>query len=143
MSDGLSLSIRNNIKEVPDASLALNEFLNTMALTSRSRYAVNLVLEELLINIIRHAYKDKKGHTIDAQIEMGTDKVAITLIDDGVPFNPLSIPRPNRSQSPMERIEKGLGINLVRSMRKAMEYRRENDKNILKVWIDIDPNPEK
>ena len=143
MSDGLSISIRNDIKEVPDASEALNEFLNTMALTPRSRYAVNLVLEELLINIIRHAYKDKKGHTIDALVEMGTDKVAITLIDDGVPFNPLSIPRPNRLQSPMERIEKGLGINLVRSMRKAMEYRRENDKNILKVWIDIDPNPEK
>jgi anti-sigma regulatory factor (Ser/Thr protein kinase) len=30
---------------------------------------------------------------------------------------------------------KGLGIHLVRNMMNAMSYSRENDKNILEIWI--------
>ena len=137
VNDTLSLSIRNDVKEVANVFNPVDEFLGSKGLTTRIRYAVNLVLEELLINIIKYAYKDNKEHTIDAQIEIHDEKIAITLQDDGVAFNPLSLPRPDRSKPVMERLEKGLGINLVRSMRKAMEYHRDDDKNILKVWIKV------
>ena len=137
MTDTLSLSIRNDVKEVANAFRPVDEFLGSKGLTPRTRNAANLVIEELLINIITYAYKDKKEHTIDVKIEINEEKVAITLQDDGIAFNPLSVPRPDRSKPVMERLEKGLGINLVRSMRKAMEYHRDDDKNILKVWIKV------
>jgi len=35
----------------------------------------------------------------------------------------------------MDRLEEGLGLQFVRHMRNAIEYRREEDKNILKIWM--------
>jgi hypothetical protein len=37
----------------------------------------------------------------------------------------------------MDRIEEGLGLQFVRYMRNAMEYRREGDKNMLSIWIFV------
>ena len=119
VNDTLSLSIRNDIKEVANVFSPVNEILSNKGLTTRIQYAVNLVLEELLINIIKYAYKDNKAHTIDAQIEIHEEKIAITLQDDGIAFNPLSLPPPDRSKPVMDRLghqpgsehEKGNGIS--------------------------------
>ena len=94
------------------------------------------MIEELLMNIIQYGFEDKDVHTIHLDVDVDTERIAITFTDDGVVFNPLAIPRPDRSRPVMERFENGLGINLVRRMRKAMEYRRADGKNILKLWID-------
>ncbi len=137
MADTHSFSIQNDIQELTKISREVNAFLEPRELTPKIHYAVNLVLEELLINIIQYGYDDEKVHIIDVQLEIEKERIALTIIDDGVAFNPLSVARPDRSKPVMERIEEGLGINLVRSMRKAMEYRREQGKNILNVWIQI------
>lgn len=136
MSSTLSISLQNNKAELTTVNRALKEFLAPKELTPRIENAVNLVIEELTMNIIQYGYEDEEIHTIKVDIEVETERISITVTDDGVEFNPLALPRPNRSRPVIERIESGLGISLVRSMRKAMEYRRVNGKNILKIWID-------
>ncbi len=136
MSSTLSISLQNNKAELTTVNRALKEFLAPKELTPRIENAVNLVIEELTMNIIQYGYEDEEIHTIKVDIEVETERIFITVTDDGVEFNPLALPRPNRSRPVIERIESGLGISLVRSMRKAMEYRRVNGKNILKIWID-------
>jgi len=136
LSSTLSISLQNNKAELTTVNRALKEFLAPKELTPRIENAVNLVIEELTMNIIQYGYEDEEIHTIKVDIEVETERIFITVTDDGVEFNPLALPRPNRSRPVIERIESGLGISLVRSMRKAMEYRRVNGKNILKIWID-------
>ena len=94
-----------------------------------------LILEEIIMNIITYGYDDEESHKIEVQIEVEQEEVALTVTDDGKEFNPLTIPKPDRSKSAMDRLEEGLGLQFVRHMRNAMEYRREEDKNILKIWI--------
>jgi anti-sigma regulatory factor (Ser/Thr protein kinase) len=115
----------------------VNVFLEPRELQSKLVYAVNLILEEILMNIIKYGYDDQDSHEIELQIELEEDEVALTVIDDGKEFNPLTVPGPNRSKSAMERIEEGLGLQFVRYMRNAMEYRREGDKNMLSIWIFV------
>ena len=136
MNDTLSISIQNSKTELTKATQALEAFLKHLKLAPRVDNAVHLVIEELTMNIIQYGYEDEDIHMIKIDVEAGAERIAVTLADDGVAFNPLTLPHPDRSRPVMERIENGLGINLVRRMRKAMEYLREDGKNILKIWID-------
>jgi anti-sigma regulatory factor (Ser/Thr protein kinase) len=123
------------MKELTHVLQVVNVFLEPRALSSKLVYAVNLILEEILMNIITYGYDDEDSHEIEVHIGVEEEEVALTVIDDGKALNPLTIPRPDRSKSAMDRIEEGLGLQFVRHMRNAMEYRREENKNILKIWI--------
>ena len=135
MANTLSVSFANDMKELTHVLQVVNVFLEPRALSSKLVYAVNLILEEILMNIITYGYDDEDSHEIEVQIGVEEEEVALTVIDDGKEFNPLTIPRPDRSKSAMDCIEEGLGLQFVRHMRNAMEYRREENKNILKIWI--------
>ena len=135
MANTLSVSFANDMKELTHLLQVVNVFLEPRELQSKLIYAVNLILEEILMNIIKYGYDDEESHEIEVQIEVEQEEVALTVIDDGKEFNPLTIPRPDRSKSAMDRLEEGLGLQFVRHMRNAMEYRREEGKNILKIWI--------
>lgn len=135
MANTLSISLANDMQELTHLLQVVNVFLEPRALPSKLVYAVNLILEEILMNIIKYGYDDGESHEIEVQIEVEQEEVSLTVIDDGREFNPLTVPPPDRSRSAMDRIEEGLGLQFVRHMRNAMEYRREEDKNILKIWI--------
>ena len=137
MANTLAISFANDLRELTHVLQLVNVFLEPRELQSKLVYAVNLILEEILMNIIRHGYDDEDSHEIEVQIELEEDEVALTVIDDGKEFNPLTIPGPDRSKSAMDRLEEGLGLQFVRHMRNAMEYRREGDKNILSIWIFV------
>ena len=137
MANTLAISFANDLRELTHVLQLVNVFLEPRELQSKLVYAVNLILEEILMNIIRHGYDDEDSHEIEVQIELEEEEVALTVIDDGREFNPLTIPGPDRSKSAMDRLEEGLGLQFVRHMRNAMEYRREGDKNILSIWIFV------
>jgi anti-sigma regulatory factor (Ser/Thr protein kinase) len=137
VANSLAISFTNDMRELTHVLQVVNVFLEPRELQSKLVYAVNLILEEILMNIIRHGYDDEDSHEIEVQIELEEDEVALTVIDDGKEFNPLTIPGPDRSKSAMDRLEEGLGLQFVRHMRNAMEYRREGDKNILSIWIFV------
>ena len=58
----------------------------------------------------------------------------ITFRDKGIPFDPLAKEDPDVSQSAEERQIGGLGIYIVKKTMDQVEYRRENDENILTIW---------
>lgn len=133
----LSISFANNMQELTHVIQVVNVFLEPRELQSKLVYAVNLILEEILVNIIKYGYDDEDSHEIEVRIGVEEEEVALTVTDDGKEFNPLTIPRPDHSKSALDRIEEGLGLQFVRHMRNAMEYRREGDKNILSIWIFV------
>ncbi|MGB5921437.1 MAG: ATP-binding protein [Syntrophobacteria bacterium] len=135
MANTLSISFANDMQELTHVLQVVNVFLEPRALPSKLVYAVNLILEEILMNIIKYGYDDGESHEIEVQIEVEQEEVALTVIDDGREFNPLTVPPPDHSKSAMDRLEEGLGLQFVRHMRNAIEYRRDEDKNILKIWM--------
>jgi anti-sigma regulatory factor (Ser/Thr protein kinase) len=137
MANSLSISFQNDMQELTHVLQLVNVFLEPRELQSKLVYAVNLILEEILVNIIKYGYDDEDSHEIEVRIGVEEEEVALTVIDDGKEFNPLTVPRPDHSKSAMERIEEGLGLQFVRHMRNAMEYRREGEKNILSIWIFV------
>ena len=137
MANSLSISFQNDMQELTHVLQLVNVFLEPRELKSKLVYAVNLILEEILVNIIKYGYDDEDSREIEVRIGVEEEEVALTVVDDGKEFNPLTVPPPDHSKSAMDRIEEGLGLHFVRHMRNAMEYRREGEKNILSIWIFV------
>jgi anti-sigma regulatory factor (Ser/Thr protein kinase) len=128
------LTMPNDTEEVNNLLKVVNVFLEPRHFSANIITAINLVIEESLINTIQHGYDDEIEHLISLQITLKKDEVVLRFEDDAKEFNPLATPRLEKSETLLNS-SKGLGIHLVRSMMNAMAYFRENNKNILEIWI--------
>jgi len=124
----------NDLDEVNNLLKVVNVFLEPRHFSANIITAINLVIEESLMNTIQHGYDDDIEHLITLQLTIGKDEVALRFEDDAREFNPLATPRMEKSEALMD-TAKGLGIHLIRNMMNAMTYSRIEDKNILEIWI--------
>ena len=89
------------------------------------------MFEELLNNIVSYGHRDEGDHTIEVRAELSADRLAVTITDDGSPFNPFMSAVPDLTVSLEEREPGGLGIHLVRNMMDEVSYRRRTNKNVV------------
>lgn len=95
---------------------------------------LNMVLDDLLNNVVQYAFpNDSTEHTIEVEGEVRDECVVLTIKDDGIPFNPLTVATPDLSRLLHEREIGGLGIHLVRSMFDEVTYHRNVGRNVLTV----------
>ena len=87
----------------------------------------------MLNNIISYCYDDEKEHSIEVNVELKGERLIITLIDDGIPFNPFRKDPPDTMLSVEERGIGGLGIHIVKNLMDECEYKRNVDKNIITI----------
>ena len=111
----------------------IREQLSVAGLDESSMHKVEIASEEALVNIIRHAYKNKAG-SIEIFIQDGEPFIEITILDHGPPFNPLEKDISfDRSAGIDEREIGGLGILFMRQYMDEVRYRRDGDANILSL----------
>jgi len=95
-------------------------------------YKLRLVLEEILVNTVSYSYKDDIIHDIGIKLQQVDGNVILQFTDDGIAFNPLSIPDPK--DVPLEeRKPGGVGVYLVKTLMDFVDYQRVDGKNILTV----------
>lgn len=98
-------------------------------------FAVELALEEALVNIINHAYEGEEGFI---RITCGTDnrrRFVMEIKDKGKPFDITTVPPPDLAADMESRKIGGLGVHFVRSLMDEVTYRREKGQNILELSI--------
>jgi len=96
---------------------------------------IRLASEEVIVNIIHHAYPKASGDfELDVSGYQERKGIAIRISDEGIAFNPLSHVPTGTLNLPLEQRKiGGLGIHLVVSVMDQLEYKRENGKNILSM----------
>jgi len=92
---------------------------------------IHLVLDEVVANIINHAYDDAAEHQIRVTLALEDSELGIRVEDDGRAFDPLAAPPPDLDLPLEERPVGGLGIHIVRSVMDAVEYQRDGGRNVL------------
>jgi anti-sigma regulatory factor (Ser/Thr protein kinase) len=102
------------------------------------RTDVRLVLEELLVNTVRHGYPDGRDGSIEIQLDIGSDMVRLELRDDAMPFDPLEPEPPELPGDIAQRDIGGLGLHLARSIASEFHYARDEHGN--RVVIRFDPS---
>ncbi len=129
----LELTVQNRLPENSRVKQHFNTFSEHYNIPQQVRLKMNVVLDELLTNIISYAYHDDKEHDIEIKVELSADRLKVSLVDDGVPFNPFGVEKLDTNLSLEERKIGGLGIHLVRNIMDKVSYRRRIDKNVITV----------
>ena len=110
----------------------MTDTLSLLSCPKKEFMQIKMVLEEFFINIASYAYGEDEGNvTISFLLYPEENKACITIIDSGMPFNPLEHDGPDTSLSLEEKPIGGLGIFYSRQKVDDMVYTYKNGKNIL------------
>ncbi len=133
MAEQTHLVLRNDMADLPAVTAALSSFCEQHGINEGAVFDLTLALEEIFTNITRHAYEDREPHEIDLVIRKQGDWLTLRVADDGRPFDPSKAAPPDLDLPPEKRAVGGLGIHLVKSLTDALEYRREDGRNVVTV----------
>lgn len=139
----MSTEVSLKIRAAPDTLGRLNEAIESLSSQEDwppdLLFTANLVIEELSLNVVNHAYHGEDGE-FEIVIKSEDHALTIEIIDSGPPFNMLTdAPTPDVEAPIEDRPIGGLGIHLVKTMMDELEYRRERERNHLTMVKRRDP----
>ena len=104
-------------------------FCEEHGLSSDVEFDLNLALEELFVNAVRHGGCAGVKDAARVRLERTGDGVRVEFSDRGREFDPAAVPAPDLEASMAERKAGGLGLHLVRNMMQDFAYRRSGEWN--------------
>jgi anti-sigma regulatory factor (Ser/Thr protein kinase) len=131
MRDAVSITLANQRSEIDRLVGFVDEFAARHSLSPDVVFALQLALDEIFMNVVRHAHDDGLPHEIGVRLALEEGIVTTVVEDDGRAFDPLSVPPADIEAAIEDRPIGGLGVHLVRSIMDTVEYRREHGKNVL------------
>lgn len=94
-------------------------------------FALQICLEELLTNVVRHGGAKSSGDlsevpipplNVEISISIGAQRVSMTVEDNGKPFDVVNAPA-HRIDQPLDEVQPGeLGIQLIRNFASSIAY---------------------
>lgn len=117
-----------------DAMTFLEGALASVSCPMKTMLRISMCFEEIFVNVARYAYADRKEEgTIKIRIDANPSEAEITIIDSGLPFNPLANEDPNITLSAEERGIGGLGILMVKKTMDETSYEYLNGQNVFRM----------
>lgn len=125
---------RREIDALEEIFRFLEDFVDGSAIDDRAAFTLNLVVEELFTNMVRHGIGG--AESIELSIGREGDLLRLDLIDfDVEDFDPTSVPKPQLSSGIDERRPGGLGLHLVQTMVDDLNYEYEPETRRLRVSV--------
>lgn len=116
------------LASVEEARLALQEYLHDFAISERLMNRIEVVLEEVVSNVVRH------GHGADRialQAECLDGVLHLAVSDNGPPFDPLAATGPAPFTTLGEATIGGQGIPLIKRLTQSAHYAHDGAFNRL------------
>lgn len=121
------------LPDVLDAISRVEQFSVQHRVPVRVVQSLVLALEEVLVNIIVHGYRDEESHVIEMIVDVHEMDIGVEVKDDGIPFDPRTVSAPNLSCPLDDRPIGGLGVWLTLQMMDEVKYQR--DGSINRLWL--------
>jgi serine/threonine-protein kinase RsbW len=129
----ISIRIEADVREIERLNRLVRQFGELHDVPSRTLYAVNLALDELVTNAVLYGFDDPAGQEVLVKIATAGSELIASVCDGGRQFNPLDVKPPDLSAPLEDRELGGLGVHLVRSLMDHVSYVREGNQNVLTV----------
>lgn len=117
------------LEEVP----ALVEYVSGLAQAARLHpkrlMHLQLAVEEAATNICSFDYQIPPGG-VTVQVTDEGGRFTVKLVDNGVPFDPVTLDEPDLKAEMEKRDLRGLGILLIRRVMDEVHYQRVNGQNV-------------
>ena len=132
-----TLMIKNDIHDVPKFSTFMKSVMEKLDIEKSLARQLRLAVEEAVVNVIDYAYPPGQEGDIEIRILSDGSTLKTIVIDSGVAFDPTAKEKADTSLSAEDRQIGGLGILLVRELMDAINYERNNGKNVLTLIKNI------
>ena len=130
----VSGEFRREIEAIGEIFALLETFSDGQKIDEKTAFCINLVVEELFTNMVRH--NEGGGDRITVSIERQDNQLHLELIDTDVePFDPKTAEVPRVEAGIDERRPGGLGMYLVRKMVDDLNYAYESESRQMRVTV--------
>jgi len=126
-----TLTLPADLAHLEHLSAWIDEFCALNGIPDDTHYHLNVALEEVVINAIKHGQCPPSADAIRVTMTLEGGEIHITIDDTGRPFNPLEAPAPELGGDIAARPIGGLGIHLVRCLMGSLRYERRDGRNWL------------
>ena len=130
----VSGEFRREIEAIGEVFAFLETFVESQEIDEKTAFCINLVVEELFTNMVRH--NEGGGDRIAISVERRDDRLHLELIDSNVePFDPQTAEIPLVDAGIEERRPGGLGIYLVKKMVDDLDYTYETETRRMRISV--------
>jgi len=130
------LIVKSDLSELNKIRFFIRKNIRLTEISEKEFYIIELSILEICINIIRYAYPEKKG-VIYLKTWKKHNKFYFEIKDNGIPFNPTKVKKPDIEEIMNSRKKGGLGVYLSQKLMDGFSYKREHDQNILTIYKKI------
>lgn len=131
---------RHGYEELPDLVAAVEALGERDNWPGELTFRVSLVIDELVQNVVDYS---RQAEPVDVKVEVTSmeEDLVIEIIDEGIPFDPLTeAPEPDLTSAIEDRPIGGLGVHFTKTLMDNVEYCRESGKNHLKIVTSKRPS---
>jgi anti-sigma regulatory factor (Ser/Thr protein kinase) len=129
----VEIRLTSTLEEIARLLDIVDAFCHRCGVVQGQAFQFSLALDEIVTNIIRHAFHEDGRHEILillthhpalSSCQGSQSHLQAVIEDDGPLFDPLSLPEPELDEELEHRKIGGLGIYMVRRMIGAVSYER-------------------
>ena len=122
-----------NLMSPADLLPMLDALTAQLGWSSKTRFQIELALEELVVNTFMHGKTAQHGPhnpiAVRVSVTQTGQEVEIVLHDNGAPFDPSGFAEPDLTSCAEDRPVGGLGLFLTSKMMDEVHYQRLGDHN--------------
>ncbi len=85
---------------------------------------MQLIIDEIFCNIIKHGYKDNPRGIVHIKTELTQDALVVNIFDQGMPFDPKYVNEPSLAGNK----DNGYGWHIIRELTEKIIYVRKEDE---------------
>lgn len=128
----MTVRVPGSMAGVRQAAGELEAFATAHGLTPDAIWSVQVALDEVLSNVVRHGYGGEGAErTVELAFGLVAGMLEVVVVDDAPPFDPMQVPEPDTETPIEERKIGGLGVAITRRLMDGIEYERRDGKNRL------------
>ncbi len=132
MRTARTVTIDSRLDEIAKLSEWVDENLRDRGFAESLVFNIQVCVEEVVGNIVLHAFNSEAGHPIDVTLEVGATDVRLDVRDGGPPFDPREVVL-EQATSLSDATVGGNGIRLLRGLSQRMDYARRDGTNVLSL----------
>ena len=139
--DRSTLTVAGRPDDADVLTRRLEAFMRIHHLPPQAEHAILIALDELVANTISHGFGGVAQPRLTVSIAYIPDRqVRLELVDNGIPFDPLTAPPPDLESDVDTRPIGGLGVHLVRELTDEMRYERIDGRNRTTLIKCLEPD---
>lgn len=129
MSRTVDIRLPNKLSEIGAARDALDDLGGEFGIPMKPLTQLQVALDEILSNVVKYSWQYDAEHEFQVRITVHSAGVDMEIIDDGLAFDPLTLPAPPAVQPGQRPAPGGLGIHMVKKLLDDVRYERIDGRN--------------